>query len=135
MEIKRWKKNSSHVAIVLDRDEFSLFRTALMKSKKDHWPGDGTCNGHSYKVVNEICRMSFEEWMESPDMVSPGYGDSEKITVNLNGHDYTDFQDSLKIWKEEWNKSENIVEIAIAETIVNAGWGRLMEGEKVVFEV
>ena len=135
MEIKRWKKNSSHVVIVLDHDEFSLFRLALMKSKKEHWPGDGTCNGHSYTVVNEICRITFEEWMESPDMVSPGEGDSEKISINLNGHDYTDFQDSLKIWKEEWNKSENIVEIAIAETIVNARWGRLMEGEKVVFEV
>jgi hypothetical protein len=135
MEIKRWKKNSSHVVIILDNDEFSLFRMALMKSKKNHWPGDGTCNGHSYTVVNEICRMTFEEWMEFPKMICPGDGDSEKISINLNGHDYTDFQDALKFWKEEWNKSENIVEIAIAETIINAGWMPLMDGEKVVFEI
>ena len=101
MTIKGWKKGSSHVVMILDQDEFYFFRLALMKSKKDHWPGDGTCNGHAYTVVNEICRMSFDEWMGSPKMVSPGEGRADRITINLNGHDYTDFQDTLKVWKEE----------------------------------
>lgn len=108
--------------MILDQDEFHFFRLALMKSKKDHWPGDGTCNGHSYAVVNEICRMSFDEWMGSPKMVSPGEGRADRITINLNGHDYTDFQDTLKLWKEEWDKDDNCIAIALAEEIINAGW-------------
>jgi hypothetical protein len=122
MTIKGWKKGSSHVVMILDQDEFYFFRLALMKSKKDHWPGDGTCNGHAYTVVNEICRMSFDEWMGSPKMVSPGEGRADRITINLNGHDYTDFQDTLKVWKEEWDNDGDCIAIALAEEIVNAGW-------------
>ena len=122
MTIKGWKKGSSHVVMILDQDEFYFFRLALMKSKKDHWPGDGTCNGHAYTVVNEICRMSFDEWMGSPKMVSPGEGRADRITINLNGHDYTDFQDTLKVWKEEWDKDGDCIAIALAEEIVNTGW-------------
>lgn len=122
MTVRGWKKGSSHVVMILDHDEFHFFRLALMRSKKDHWPGDGTCNGHSYTVVNEICRMSFDEWMGSPKMVSPGEGRADRITINLNGHDYTDFQDTLKAWKEEWDKDDDCIAIALAEEIVNAGW-------------
>ena len=96
MTIRGWKKGSSHVVMILDQDEFYFFRLALMKSKKDHWPGDGTCNGHAYTVVNEICCMSFDEWMGSPKMVSPGEGRADK--------------------------DGDCIAIALAEEIVNAGW-------------
>ena len=98
MEIKGWKKNSGRIAIVLDHDEFDLLRGILMQSKENHYPGDGTCNGHSYMVVNEICRMSFDEWMGSPKMICPGDGRADRITINLNSHDYTDFQELLENW-------------------------------------
>ena len=136
MEIKKWKNGSSHVAIVLDHDEYSLLRNILMQSRENHCPGDGTCNGHAWKVMSEICRLPFNELMEFPPMmVYPGGGESDRITINLNGHDYTDFQELLEHWMKEWNKSENIVEIAIADAIINAKWGQLWDGEKVVFEI
>lgn len=122
MTIKGWKKGSSNVLMILEKDEFDFFRQALMKSKRDHWPGDGTCNGHSYSVVTKICVSTFDDWMDSIWTICPGDARADRITIRLNGHDYTDFQDTLKVWKEEWDKDDDCIAIALAEEIVNAGW-------------
>ena len=119
MEIKGWKKKSGDVLIVLNEQEFSAFRSRLMMEKKNHWPGDGTCNGHSYTVVNAICRMSFEEWMMYPKMIYPGEGRADRITIHLNSHDYTDFQELLENWFE---RTDDDPATAIAGKIISTSW-------------
>ena len=63
--------------------------------------------------------MSFDEWMMYPKMIYPGEGRADRITIHLNSHDYTDFQELLENWFE---RTDDDPATAIAGKIISTSW-------------
>lgn len=120
MIIKRWKKESGDILIVMEKGEYIALRNRLLSVINSHFPGDGTCNTPAYGVARSICSKTYDDVQASAGILYPGDGRSDSITLHLSSHTYCDFQELLQAWLGDW-----------ATGICSVLWGKVMTKDEI----